>query len=89
MLLLVVGVDNDEIAGFSYLEDIVPAELIIASMKDSIIVSRYSTALITNNPNCRFYWTHRLYNNVEVLSQLEIINPTSHITEVNDFAEIK
>ena len=79
----------DEIAGFSYLEDIVPAELIIASMKDSIIVSRYSTALITNNPNCRFYWTHRLYNNVEVLSQLEIINPTSHITEVNDIAEIK
>lgn len=77
------------INAFSFVKDNIPAELIIAAMNRSIIVSIYSTALITNNPNCKFYWTRKLYGDSGIFTQLEIINPTSHIIEVENVSEIK
>ena len=67
----------------------IPVELLIMQMKDTCIISGYSTALLTNNPSCRFYWTYKLLGNEgRLFSQLQIVNPTKHIKEVSTIDEI-
>lgn len=65
-----------------------PVELLMLQLKDTLIISRHSTSMLTNNPSCRYYWTHRLYPKSNLTNQLNIINPTNHIIEVEDINEI-
>lgn len=65
-----------------------PVEILMLQLKDTLILSRHSTSMLTNNPSCRYYWTHRLYPKSKVTNQLNIINPTNHIVEVEDINEI-
>ncbi len=67
-----------------------PAELFIAQLKDSIIISFWSASSLINNASCRFYWLFRIFEKNENLPGiLKVQNPTSHIIEVNSISEIK
>ena len=84
----------DEIAAtypnISIIDDGIPAELHICNLKHSLILSMYSTALLTNNQDCRFYWTWKLYpSDNRLLSQVNPCNPTKHIVEINCLDEIQ
>ena len=77
------------IKGLTIVNYAIPVELLIMQMKDTCIISGYSTALLTNNPSCRFYWTYKLLGNEgRLFSQLQIVNPTKHIKEVSTIDEI-
>lgn len=70
------------VKGLSILEYKLPAELLIAELMDSIIISPWSTALIINNKNCHFVWLSALileHNNFS--NEFVVKNPTEHIKE--------
>lgn len=68
----------------------IPAELFIAQLKNSIVISYWSTSSLIDNPQCRFYWLVRIVlNSKSVSGILNIPNPTTHITEVKSIDEIK
>jgi len=78
-----------QIKGILVFDKVIPIELLMISMKDSIIVSTWSAALLTNNKECRYYWIYRLLtDNFAQKMQIEIVNPTNHIIEVNSLEEI-
>ena len=79
------------IDGVSVYDKAIPIELLMLYMKNSIIISPWSTALLTNNISCRYYWLHKLLFQDEGFSsikQIEIVNPTNHIREVANIDEI-
>lgn len=59
----------------------IPAELFIAILKNSIIVSVCSTAMFVNNPSCSFYFLFNIKenNNIERLNKYKAVNPTEHV----------
>ena len=58
-------------------------------MKDTCIISGYSTALLINNPTCRLYGTYKLLGSGgRLFTQVQIVNPTEHIKEVSTIDEI-
>ena len=67
-----------------------PAELFIAQLHNSIVISYWSTSSLINNVNCRFYWLHKaLANEIVMPGILKIKNPTKHIIEVESISEIQ
>lgn len=81
-----------KIGGIKVYEKSIPIELLIVSLKGSIIVSPWSTALLTYNKDCRFYWIHRLLTkDKKILAsmQMEVVNPTNFIIEVDSIDEIQ
>lgn len=78
-----------QIKGLTIVNYPIPVELLIMQMKDTCIISGYSTALLTNNPSCRFYWTYKLLGGRgRLFTQVQIVNPTDHIKEVSTIDEI-
>jgi len=78
-----------QISGVNIYDKPMPIELLMLSMDNSIIVSPWSTALLTNNKKCRFYWIYKLiFDNFAQAAQYEIVNPTDHIIEVNSIEEV-
>ena len=77
-----------EIENVIIIKEIFPVELLMIQMKDTVIISRHSTSMLTDNPSCRYYWTHKLFPKSSLTDQLAIINPTSHIVEVKKINEI-
>lgn len=73
-----------EIEGITFLANNYPAELYILSFKHSIILSVYSTSMLCNNPECRFYWLYPMFYGYfdESYNMDNLTNPTTHITEV-------
>lgn len=72
--------------GFIILPNNLPAELYIQNLRDSIILSLFSTALFLNNKTCRFYWLYPIFNLYR--STLKLENPTKHIIVVSNQSEI-
>ena len=68
--------------------DDIPAELYILSMRKGLIISRSSTTMLTNNPRCKYYYTHKLYSGGRLFSQIEMGNPTDYIKEIDNLEEI-
>lgn len=68
--------------------DRIPAELFILSMNDALIISTYSTSMLTEQSSCHFYWTHNMFEKGKIYSQKLVGNPTSHIVEINSVDEI-
>lgn len=69
----------------------IPAELFISELNNSIVVSIASTSMFINNTACRFYWAHKITekNNIKRLKKFSLINPTDHIIEAIQIADIK
>lgn len=78
-----------QIKGLKIVNYPIPVELLIMQMKDTCIISGYSTALLANNPSCRFYWTYKLLGGGgRLFTQVQIVNPTEYIKEVSTIDEI-
>lgn len=78
-----------QIKGLTIVNYAIPVELLIMQMKDTCIIGEFSTALLTNNPSCRFYWTYKLLGGGgRLFTQMQIVNPTDHIKEVSTIDEI-
>ena len=72
--------------GFIILPNKLPAELSIQNLRDSIVISLYSTALFLDNKTCRFYWIYPIFDFYKMT--LKLNNPTNHIILVNNKSEI-
>jgi hypothetical protein len=67
----------------------IPAELYIASLKNSIIIGFWSTSLTVQNPSCKFYWLHKyLIKSGNMIERIKLINPTDYIQDVDDIDKI-
>lgn len=77
-----------EVEGLEVINYQIPVELLMLIMKDTCIISSYSTASLTYNPTCKFYWTHKLFGGGTLFSQLNVVNPTDHIVEVSSIDDI-
>ena len=70
---------------FIILPNYLPAELYIQNMRNSIILSPYSSALFLDNKTCRFYWIYPAFG---YKMKFKIKNPTNHIVLVSNMTEI-
>ena len=71
------------------IKEVFPIELLLLNLKRAIVVSSHSASFFVKNPNCNYYWIHRLYSPTKVMSQLTVVNPTEHIVEVDSIDDIK
>lgn len=72
------------------LNSLMPAELFIFELKNSVILSFYSGSLLMDNNTSKLYWIYGIKegNNIPILKKLTVINPTSHIKEVTTVDDI-
>lgn len=78
-----------QINGVQFISKSYPAELYIMQLVDSIVVSFWSTACLTNNDKTKIYWLTNIINQRKMMFNFNTFqNPTTHIIEVNDLAEI-
>ncbi len=79
-----------KISGLQFISKSYPAELYIAQLVDSMVVSFWSTACLINNKHSRIYWLTNIINERKImLDFVTIQNPSNHIIEVKDLNEIK
>jgi hypothetical protein len=79
-----------KISRIKFISKSYPAELYIAQLVNSMVVSFFSTACLINNENSRIYWLTNIINERKImLDFFSIQNPTNHIIEVNNLNEIK
>lgn len=71
------------------IKDIIPAELYVLTMKNTIILSAASTSMFVANASCKFYYTYKLYNFGNIFTQIDIGNPTDYIVNIDDMSEIE
>ena len=70
----------------------IPLELLIQMLYGVVVVSAYSSALLMDNPNCKFYYSYpwyaqRGYGKGE-FEEKNIFNPTKHIKVIASVEEI-
>jgi hypothetical protein len=66
-----------------------PAELYIAELKNSIVLSFWSTACLINNKNVKIYWLYPILERKNLMPKsLKIKNHTDHIREVDNIKDI-
>lgn len=79
----------DELRGVRIIESTIPAEVIIASLKDSIVISFWSTAMLIDNAACRFFWLFPLLEKAGImLHKMTIKSPSEHLKVINSLDEI-
>jgi|SRR5690554_191628 len=68
----------------------IPAELFIATLRNSLILSVCSTAMFVDNPDCKFHYLFNIQenNNIDRLDKYTVINPTSHVLVPETIEEI-
>ncbi len=72
------------------IDAVFPVELLIASLKDSIIISSYSTSMLYHNPNCHYFWTYPIVaKSGELKKDIERFNPKAYIKVVQNFEELE
>lgn len=71
----------NEISDVTIINSRIPAEIFIATLRNSLILSVCSTAMFVDNPECKFYYLYNIeeMNNIERLKKYTVINPTSHV----------
>lgn len=79
-----------QIGNVCIIDSKIPAELFIAQLNDSIVLSICSTSMFIDNPTCKFYYTFEIEekNNIKRLKKYKVINPTSHVNSVKNIDEI-
>ncbi len=88
---------NQKLENLTYLDDsifliteIFPVELLIASLKNAVIISSYSNSMLYQNTNCKYIWTYPIVaKSGELKKEIERFNPTNHIKVLQNFEEIK
>ncbi len=87
---------NQKVENLSYLSDAVfridtifPVEILIASIKDGIIISSYSNSMLYHNPNCHYIWTYPIVaSSGELKKDIERFNPKTYIEVKQNFEEL-
>jgi len=74
------------IGNVHFFESSTPAELIIASLKESILVSVVSTSMLLFNPTCEYIWLYPCFQ--DLLNLKTFINPTSHIKVISSITQL-
>lgn len=77
-----------EIDGVKIFNRRIPVELQLLNIRNGIIISPWSTALLTKNGSCRFFWIFTLFKSLKKGTQMEILNPTNHIITASSIEEI-
>ena len=68
----------------------IPAELFIASIEKSTVLSFWSASLLMKNPSCHFYWMYKmLLNDNKKMSWWSMTNPSDHILSITSLAEVE
>ena len=75
-------------ANIQIVKDIIPAELYVLSMKNTIILSAASTSMFAYNATCKYYYTYKLFQFGNIFTQVDIGNPTEHIVNIDAMNEI-
>lgn len=70
------------------IKDIIPAELYVLIMKNTIILSAASTSMFVYNETCKYYYTYKLYQFGNIFTQIDMGNPTDYIVNIDDMNEI-
>ncbi len=68
--------------------DNIPAELLVLSLNNSIVLSGWSTTLLTFNPTCNYYYNYPIYEKDVLLSQSYPFNPTDYIKVIDSVEAI-
>jgi hypothetical protein len=73
---------------FLIIKDVIPAELYVLTMRNTIILSAASTSMFVYNETCKFYYTYKLYQFGNIFTQIDIGNPTDYIVNIDNMNEI-
>lgn len=72
------------------IDHVFPAEILIASFNDLIIISSYSNSMLYKNPSCYYFWTYPIVENSgELKKPINRFNPTEYIDLVYNFEELR
>jgi thiamine kinase-like enzyme len=88
---------NQKVENLTYVSDSVfridavfPVELLIACLKDAVIISSYSNSMLYHNPTCHYFWTYPIIaKSGELKKDIERFNPKAYIKVVQNFEEIE
>jgi hypothetical protein len=76
--------------GVHVITAVFPVELLIASLKKSVIVSSYSNSAMYHNPTCHYFWTYPIViSSGELVKPVKRFHPKPYIKVVNNFDEFK
>ena len=71
------------------IDQVFPVELLIANLKDSIVISSYSNSMLYHNSTCRYFWTYPIIVQTgELKKSIERFNPKKYIKVVQNFEEL-
>ncbi len=80
----------NSIPGIILIQTSIPAELYIASLKQSSVLSMWSAALMNQNENCLFHWIYPILEvSGDMLEYLKIDTPFPYIKLVRDIKEVE
>ncbi|MCK9488774.1 MAG: alpha-2,8-polysialyltransferase family protein [Xanthomonadales bacterium] len=85
------AVHRDRMAatGATLIETSIPAELYIARLRHSIVVSGWSASLTIENPSCHFYWLTEYFRELGCMyAPIDLVNPTTYIHEARNLDDI-
>jgi hypothetical protein len=72
------------------IDAVFPVELLIACLKDAVIISSYSNSMLYHNPTCHYFWTYPIIaKSGELKKDIERFNPKAYIKVVQNFEEIE
>lgn len=75
--------------GITVMDKVFPVELLIASLKDSFLISSYSNSMIYNNPTCRVFWMYPVLEKMGILRKpITRHNPKKHIKVIQSMEEL-
>ena len=71
------------------IDSMIPAEIFIMNLQNSIILSIISTSMFINNPENEFFYIYRLFEEeIKRLKRWRVTNPTPHIKIINSIEDI-
>lgn len=70
----------------SFLPNTYPAELYIQNSRNSVFFSVHSTAMLSYNPSCHYFWTSPMV--FDKKTNRNFTNPTDYIHEISSFDQI-
>jgi hypothetical protein len=71
------------------IDTVFPVELLMATLKNSIIISSYSNSMLYYNPSCTYFWTYPVVDvSGELKKPIKRFNPKSYIKVVKKVEEI-
>ncbi|MEN9571747.1 MAG: hypothetical protein RL172_2978 [Bacteroidota bacterium] len=72
------------------INEVFPAELLIASLKNAVIISSYSNSSMYHNTSCSYYWTYPIVTATGELSKpVKRFHPKNYIQVCNTLDELK